>query len=510
MERFRRSPIDLRTATVEELLQVPGVHRREAAIIVQAVRSGKIAEWRSVDLLHGVRPGTVERLIPYVTLGASVPSNPVTTHVRSQATVKRERGHTEFVRERVDVRLEQRADIIGRDPSRWEVRRTGSPEPSWFTFARIPSPTGAWSLCIGDLNVRSGSSLLDAGRRTSVLRPSDWDRRSNEDIKVHPGYDAGAARRGLSLEMLGVERSILISMTERDNAERTAILAWSEEWFDGLETHCVRMIGSGLTAVRMSYRSPSWQIALEGAYANTTPSHTASIGRSVGRQTEIRWVLRRLRGVPAAGVPRAGGRSTLEDAFSMAVRTSPGRVMRFHLVGDVGRESDTDDHVVSWEAMSSFGVGCRAVLADRTNVGVEWAASRTGRSGSTRWTSQVRQQLSQRLMVQLSTTRRVENDFLGGRVVGRISQTSLSWKGTVLTMDLRWMRVDGDPSVGFWVMGPGPASLSGLQRLSGRSSQLQLVATGQPMHGVDFGASIAWRYGPAGAVRSSIRVEIQL
>jgi competence ComEA-like helix-hairpin-helix protein len=69
-------PVNLNTATAEELQQVPGIGPATAEKILQARKSyGKFKSVSDLEAIRGIGPKRLEKMRKYLTVGAPAPQN---------------------------------------------------------------------------------------------------------------------------------------------------------------------------------------------------------------------------------------------------------------------------------------------------------------------------------------------------------------------------------------------------------------------------------------------------
>ncbi len=511
LERALSEPMDLQTASVEDLLVIPGLRRREAERIITAVRSGLIRDLRSVDLLPGVRSGTASRLDPYVVLSSGGTRSEWSTRFRSRLKWSDNRGRSLSGREVHHLRLESNGTSHGRSTTLAEVRYTGSPAHEWFTFVRAPTMDGQLQWHIGSMDIRNGSALLDHGRRVSILRSSEWERRLNADARIFPGYDNGTSFRGFGLSGRFEARSFMSTVVEAGHGARRATLAWSEHWDDAWFSHVVLDGGPVQGAIRVEYSNAPHSISLESSSAGGECSWVVSFRRSAGRQPEVQWIARQLRSVSAAGVPRLGGLTSDEDAVGMSLAWANTPGWEWRLVGDVGRESTArPENGVRWNQRTAVGIGGDAKLDRAIQLGWEWTSVTRSTGGAMRWNVDLRHRFTRNVMLSAGVSKRTERDASGGVSRGRMGSTTVTLSGATFTTHVRWTGVDGERSVEFWTLGPGPSSLSGFQRLSGPHRQIRGVIQWHPTADMELSAAGIWRLIPERELEVCIRLEIHV
>lgn len=510
LERLRRSPIDLRSASEDDLLQIPGLRRREASAIVRAVRDGTVVEIHSIDLVPGVRRGTAERISPYVVLSGEKPFADFKTRFRSIASWKGKDGHVELVRRQYDLRIDGSRDAKFREPLRLEFRQNGAQPSGWFSYARIPGPLSGWSLAFGDLDVRSGSALLDRGRRTALQRPFDWERRLSSDARILPGYDAGIAERAAAFQATADERVVQASLSTDKSGRRSGMISWTERWPNRLTTHFVRDLRTAGTSIRMEYDARFARLSVEGGYAARVASYVASFRWQDRGSTWVHGVGRMLRRIAAPGVPRVGNRSTDEIGVSVAMQHIVSRRLGWHVAGDLGRvdEGERGPRMI-WPSFT-LGMGCTVRWENRSNVGAEWKRSERDRERTEQWSLRLNQRLSERVIGALVLSHRAALSGIRAPAAGALAMSTLSWVQSDFSAHIRWTAGDGDPSTEFWSLGPGHSVLNGLQRFAGRMGEVRGVVQWRPTRSAELAIAAARRVHPTEELRSSILLEIHL
>jgi hypothetical protein len=510
LDRLRRSPIDLSSATEADLLQIPGMQSREASSIIRAVRDGMVLEIRAVDLIPGVRRGTADKIAPYVFLRGPSAATKLDVRLRSIATLRGKDGDVGMMRSRSDIRVDGSPDPTGGTPLRLEIRRSGVVASEWFSYVSIPVPFTGWSMALGDLDVRTGSALLDAGRRTSLVRPSEWERRLLSDARILPGYDEGTAQRGAAVQAASDERMLQASLSTDGRGRRTGTISWTEQWPFRLTTQVVRDLKSPRSSIRFAYGSPSVTISVEAGSEAKTASYVASFRWEQQGSLWIHSMVRLLRQVAAPGVPRVGRRDADESGAGLAMEHMLNRRFRWRVVGDVGRIRENGPSPGIASPSFTLGVGGVVQWEDRSRADVEWVRSLRDRNQVRRWSLLLTQRLSGRIHGALALAHRSESTQIHPSTAGKLAMARLSWSQAPFTAHARWTAGDGDPSVEFWSLAPGPSILDGLQRFAGRSGEVRGTVEWIPTRSVELGIAAALKYRPSKELRVSILLEIQL
>jgi hypothetical protein len=510
LDRLLRVPFDLRLASEDDLLQIPGVRRGEASAIIRAVRHGSILELRAIDLIPGVRRGTADRIAPYVVLTGPNGFTKRDARIRSIATLRNEDGGVVMIRRRYDIRIDGPPGANAEAPLRLEVRRSGVEEAAWFSYARMPGPFSGWTMAFGDLDVRSGSALLDGGRRTSLIRPSDWERRLLPDVRILPGYDAGTAGRGAALQVASGERVVQASLSTGMQDRRRGTISWAEHWPFRVTTHIVRRVEPAGSSIRVEHEGQSGSVSLEAAMVEQAASYVASWRWQREGSLWIHSIVRLVRRITASGVPRVGSRAMDEAGASLALDHVVNRRFRWHLAGDIARVREiVRTPSIAWPSVT-LGIGGEVGLGHRTRAIVEWERSERNRERVRRWSLHLTHPLSAHVYSALALAHRSEFSPFHVSTAGVLAMTTLSWTHPTSSAHVRWTSGEGDPSVEFWSLGPGPQALGGLQRYAGRSGEVRATFQWLPTRSIELGIAAALKYRPSKELQTSILLEIQL
>jgi hypothetical protein len=509
LSRLREDPLDLRKASLEDLLIIPGLRRREAQIILAAVREGRLVELRGVDLLHGVSSGTAELLAPYVVIGSAGGERWV-TKIRSFTRFGWDDGPVELGRETIDLMLDEAGERSDRRTARVELRRSVFPSARQFIFFRVPAIGRRIILTLGDITTRAGSSIFDPGRRASVYRPSEWSRRLTAPARISPGYDAESSSRGMAVHWAEPDHAILLGYSRDRAGQAQLVSSWAATVVEGLSAWGTARSHPARSSFSLNQETGSGMAGLEVAFGFGRTSIVAWREWEDQGASEWQWLFRSLRDVDAAGVPHLGGAGGYEDAVAMAWRLRISNSLRTRIVGDVGRS-----------AMP--GIPARAPWDRRmaTMLGLEWRGRSSwidlevlassvagGKTGG--WTMIIGNRISSSLdlRVTMSIRRRTDEGFTDG--VGRCGMVEVGWKSETMTLRLRGTATDGSSNVAFWTAGPGPTVLSGLHRSAGRQWRMQSVLTWNVLGRLDFGWSVEFQRSAVRESSSSILFEFHL
>lgn len=480
LDRLRLDPLDLRNATLSELLEIPGITRREAVGILRAIRSGRIERIQDLVLVSGVSTATVELISPYVKLSSVIRRNLVEGFIRQTGRGLLREGEWNVGRSRHQILLLSSISGALAPSGLVNLRWSSETEPSPRVHASTILMDDRLEIHVGHLSVHTGSPLLDDVRRPGLYRPSEWNRMISTASRVRVGPDEATSVRGSTVSWRTEERRWLVGHVVDQQGDRTMLTSFSQSI-----TADLRVTASW----RSDTRGVSWGLArddattawrMEFAHHPQTPISGFAFGRwssMVGLDMQL--TLRHCRGVLAGGLARQGTAEHDEDGGTVSLLARPARRWKYQATVDVSRlRSRTDVAEREWSSAHGASLLCELSLTDRDRYSFETGWNQRPSEGVQRITFHWTQKITYDLWWNMTISSRRETPRHSAARSSKMFRCDVQWKMVPGSFTVRWFRVHGSSTIQFWNVGPGPSAMGSLRPVSGQSSMLQVAAQG--------------------------------
>ncbi len=480
LDRLRLDPLDLRRATVSELLEIPGITRRDAVRLLQAIRSGRINRIEDLKLVPGVSPATVEGLSPFVTLSNDVRRNVVEGFIRHTGRSSFRNNLWHVGRSRHQLLLLSSIPGAPSPSGLVHLRWSSESDPSPRLHASTTLIDDRLEIDVGHISLHTGSPLLDDERRPGLYRPSDWSRLISTASRVRIGSDEATSLRGSTMTWRTEGHRWFVGTALDQDGDRIMLSSLS-----GSLTTELRWTASW----RSDTRGASWGLAHDDATLGWRMEfvhhpHTPVSGFAIGRWSssvglDVQTYLRHARGVLAGGLPRQGNVDHDEDGGTITLLVRAIRRWKCQATLDVSRlRSRTDIAEREWNSAHGASLFSEVSVTDRDRCSIETGWNRRTSEAVHRFTFDWTQRINNFLAWNTRISSRRETSRHSFSRHSRMIQCEVQWKLELGSFTVRWFRVHGSPTIQFWNVGPGPSALGSLRPVSGQSSLLQAAAQG--------------------------------
>ena len=374
LERLRIEPLDLRHATIEDLMLIPGITRRAAAAIAAGVRSGRIVSLDDVDRTFGVRQGTGDLLRPFIILAPIVP----VWEARSRTIMT---GSRRSIGNAAHMRLRQLAtwklasfngDRRGSEFELSSDRSLKSENPAFSLTGFLRAyPENAWEVGVGWMQVRTGMSLGHSGSRSSLMEPASWNRSFNGKAQVRSmsRADGQSNIRGFSLARSWENGSLLSALGTSSDRETVRSVLASEMGFDAFTSRTAfvyenRYSRNGVFIESIGFGDSSTDVALEAQLplkVKGAPSLAGFASLDATKSLELSGLVRILRGTGRIDIPSAFHGARPEEGGSFGMRGRLGSSWSVVGMLDRFRMLDPANSEVGW----SCGSGAMVAVSMR-------------------------------------------------------------------------------------------------------------------------------------------------